>query len=309
MTNDRLWSELSSHMRGRVERDLPLAPLTTYRLGGAAALYVEPVDEDDLGVVATALARDPVDILMLGRGSNVVVSDAGWLGLVVRMGAAFSWVRPGERSGAISAGASTSLPVVANWAARRGLSGLEFFVAIPGSIGGAVRMNAGAHGGATADCLTEARLFDLATGHARVEAVADLGFDYRTSGVGPNDIVIEAAFGLQREDERAIRDRMDAYRKHRAATQPPAVQNAGSVFKNPPGDSAGRLVEAAGLKGFSVGGASVSQLHANFFIAGPDATAQDVFDLVRAVRERVHEASGIDLTPEIHFAGGFDRSS
>ncbi|MFN2593573.1 MAG: UDP-N-acetylmuramate dehydrogenase, partial [Actinomycetota bacterium] len=252
------------------------------------------------------LGDNPVHVLVLGRGSNVVVSDRGWPGLVVRMGGTFSWIRPEAEPSSMCAGSAASLPVVANWAARRGLAGVEFFVAIPGSIGGAVRMNAGAHGGSTADHLTEVRVLDLGTAAVRAVSAEDLSFDYRKSAIQPSEVVLDARFSLHEDDEQAIRARMDSYRKHRAATQPPPVQNAGSVFRNPPGDSAGRLVEATGLKGFAVGGASVSTLHANFFIARPGATAQDVFDLVQAVRERVREASGVDLTPEIHFAGEFD---
>ncbi|MDQ3878917.1 MAG: UDP-N-acetylmuramate dehydrogenase [Actinomycetota bacterium] len=304
---DELWEMLNDVVDGRVQRDVPLAPLTTYRLGGPAAICVEPGDDDDLVAIAKALASTSVEVLTLGRGSNVVVSDNGWPGLVIRMGTAFSWVREGDGDREVRAGAAASLPVVANWAARRSLSGLEFFVAIPGSIGGAVRMNAGAHGASTSDHFVAARILDLRSGAVRGGGPQEMGFSYRTSSISPSDVVLDATFALVPSEESEIRGRMDGYRKHRAATQPPPVQNAGSVFKNPPGESAGRLVEAAGLKGFAVGGASVSELHANFFIAGPEATAQDVFDLVHAVKERVRSSQGVDLTPEIHFAGAFDK--
>jgi UDP-N-acetylmuramate dehydrogenase len=297
--------------RARVETQLSLARYTTYRLGGSAALYVEPASADDLAVLGDVLREEGLGtdcgtpILILGRGSNVVVSDSGFPGLVIRFGTAFSWLKSRGSFGGV-AGCSTSLPQLANWAARRSLTGIEFAVAIPGSVGGAVRMNAGAHGGAIGDRLASVTLFDLGDLNIHRRAASSLELGYRRSGLTESELVLDATFELEAGDEQAIRTAMDEYRRHRAATQPGAVQNAGSVFKNPPGDSAGRLIESAGLKGLRVGGASVSELHANFFMAGPGATAQDVFDLVQLVRVRVREASGIDLEPEIRFVGSFE---
>lgn len=303
-------AELAERLRvgfgGAVETDYPLARLTTYRLGGPAALYVEPSSDADLANLGAELRAlpDRVPVLSLGRGSNLVVSDQGWPGVVIRMGQAFSWIESAGETG-LDAGASTSLPLLANWAARRGLSGLEFAVAIPGSVGGGVRMNAGAHGGSIMDTLESARVFTLDGLELARRSAAELGFDYRRSNLTAADVVVDARFDLVTDDEAAIKARMDTYRRHRAETQPGAVQNAGSVFKNPPGDSAGRLVEAAGLKGFRVGGATVSALHANFFVAGPGATAQDVRDLVMAVKEKVRASSGVELEEEIRFVGAF----
>jgi UDP-N-acetylmuramate dehydrogenase len=220
------------------------------------------------------------------------------------MSDAFSWIKEWGTSG-LEAGASTSLPLLANWAARRALSGLEFAVAIPGSVGGAVRMNAGAHGADVSDRLDSVTVFDLTHLTLEDRPASKLGFSYRRSGLSAADLVVSARWKLEPLPEQEIRARMESYRKHRAETQPGAVQNAGSVFKNPPGDAAGRLVEAAGLKGFRVGGASVSDLHANFFVAEKGATAQDVFDLVAAVRRRVQRASGVTLEEEIRFVGAF----
>jgi UDP-N-acetylmuramate dehydrogenase len=217
-----------------------------------------------------------------------------------------SWIR-GDGS-KVSAGAATSLPLLANWAARRSLSGLEFTVGIPGSVGGGVRMNAGAHEGSISDTLEAVQLFDLPTGRLEERPAAALGLSYRHSDLKPTEVVAEATFVLQPDDATAIRARMDRYRKHRSDTQPGALQNAGSTFKNPPGDSAGRLVEAAGLKGHRVGGAAVSELHANFFIASEEASAQDVFDLVHDVRARVRQRFGVELEPEVRFVGPFEGS-
>jgi UDP-N-acetylmuramate dehydrogenase len=317
---DSLAQRLAVEIKGGVERGFPLAPLTTYRLGGPAAVYVEPSETGDLAAACRVLrdAAPGAPILALGRGSNLVVSDRGWPGVVIRLGpGAFSWIRPwgdasdsaGGHDDGLVAGASTSLPLLANWAARRSLSGLEFLIAIPGSVGGAVRMNAGAHGRDVATHLTGVRIFDIQRIEVEERAAGELGFAYRRSNLTERHLVLEAAFALDRADGAEVRARIDQYRRHRAATQPGAVQNAGSVFKNPPGDHAGRLVEAAGLKGYRVGGASVSELHANFFIADDGARAQDVFDLVKVIRARVKEVFDIELEPEIRFAGEFEAHS
>ncbi|MDQ4143603.1 MAG: UDP-N-acetylmuramate dehydrogenase [Actinomycetota bacterium] len=305
--------DLRKRLEGRVEIDWPLAGLTTYRLGGPARIYVEPASADDLVALAETIRSfdEKPPLLVLGRGSNLVISDGGWPGIVVRLGSAFSWLRPVEdaplrgKAPRLHAGSGTTMPLLANWAARRGLTGLEFAIAIPGSVGGAVRMNAGAHGTETGDSLHVATVFDTETLEVETRPNADLGFSYRRSNLDERHVVLDALWALEASEPSLVRERMDGYRRHRAATQPGAVQNAGSVFKNPPGDSAGRLVEAAGLKGLRVGGASVSTLHANFFIAEEGSTAQDVFDLVHAVRRKVLEVSGVELEPEIRFVGEY----
>jgi UDP-N-acetylmuramate dehydrogenase len=312
VTETRVEAELRRRTSGRVESDFALERFTTYRLGGPARIYFEPDSVEDVerfGEVVRAMGNpDELPVLVLGRGSNLVISDRGWPGLVVRLGSSFSWIRsPADDSPGLVAGAATPMPQLANWSARRGLAGLEFAIAIPGSVGGAVRMNAGAHGRETSESLESARIFDLEPMTLQERKPADLDYSYRHSNLNEGQLVLEAAFQLAVEDPEVVRDRMEGYRKHRAATQPGALQNAGSVFKNPPGDHAGRLVEAAGLKGFSVGGASVSELHANFFIAGDGSRAQDVYDLVHAVQRRVKERFDVELTPEIRFVGHFEN--
>jgi UDP-N-acetylmuramate dehydrogenase len=310
---DGLAARLSTLIRGRVEENRSLATLTTYRLGGPARVYVEPADLADLDALCGVLAEaGDVDVLAVGRGSNVVVSDEGWPGVVVRLGSAFSWIEPWIAPGGgrgLTAGAGAPLPTVANWAARRGLGGFEWLVAVPGSVGGAVRMNAGAHGGAVAETLRSVRLFDLDRRESVTRDAAELALRYRHSNLSDRQLVVEACFVLDPEDPGAIRERMERFRRHRAATQPGALQNAGSTFKNPPGDSAGRLVEAAGLKGWRVGGAAVSELHANFFMAADGATAQDVYELVLEVQAAVRARFGIELEPEVRFAGRFERAA
>lgn len=303
-------TRLEEIAEGRVQRDVTLAPYTTYRLGGAAAVLFEPASPDDLVRVTDAIRGagmrpDDVAVLVVGRGSNMVVSDRGFDGIAVRMGQPLAWIEGQEDSNRVTAGAATSMPLLANWAARRSLSGLEFTVGIPGSVGGGVRMNAGAHDGCIADTLAEVAVYDVDRGTVEVRPAGSLDLSYRHSSLGDRDIVVSATFELQPDDPDAIKARMERYRRHRADTQPGALSNAGSTFKNPPGDSAGRLVDAAGLKGLRVGGAAVSELHANFFVAGENATAQDVFDLVREVKRRVKETFGVDLEPEVRFVGPF----
>ena len=312
MSLDLLEDRLKSELSGRVERDFPLRRLTTYRLGGPAAIYVEPADEGDLERLGASLRSvGKIPILLLGRGSNLVVSDDGFPGLVLRLGAQWSWIRAEDEADGskVRAGAATPLPQLANWTARRGLAGAEFMIAIPGSVGGAIRMNAGAHGGDVSKVLAGFRLFNLDRLVVEDRSVGQIDYSYRSSNLTQREVVLDASFAFDAEDAAEVRNRMESFRAHRAETQPGATQNAGSVFKNPPGESAGRLVEAAGLKGFSVGGASVSQLHANFFMARDGATAQDVYDLVHEVRARVSRAAGIELEPEIRFIGSFRQTS
>ena len=306
-------TELRERLDGTVETDKKLGALTTYRVGGPATLYVEPdsiADLEELGRVLHERELGELPILSLGRGSNIVISDQGFPGLVIRLGSTFSTVRErDDGEDGLIAGGAAPLPTLANWSARRDLAGLEFCIAIPGSVGGGVRMNAGAHGREMRDALTSVRLFDVDRMQVEGRDADTLGFRYRGSDLTDAHVVIEATFALEQESTGAVRERMETYRRHRAETQPGALQNAGSTFKNPPGDHAGRLVEAAGLKGFSVGGASVSELHANFFMASEGATSQDVYDLVHEVKARVLERFGIELEPEVRFVGDFKSHS
>ena len=291
----------------RVEVDLPLAPLTTYRLGGPAALFAEPETVDDLHALRAALEEAGAPgspALVLGRGSNVVVSDEGFDGVAIHLGRGFASIKATDDG--LVAGAAATQPITANRAAAESRSGLEFMVGIPGSVGGAVRMNAGAHQTETGDVLGRVLILDLDSGAVGYRDAAALDLRYRHSNITDREVVLEAEFVLHEDDPTAIKARTESYRRHRAETQPGALQNAGSTFKNPPGDHAGALVDRVGLKGFAVGGVSVSELHANFFVSRPNARAQDVFDLVRTVRRRVEEATGVLLEPEVRFVGRFE---
>ena len=292
---------------GRLRSDVTIAPLTTFRLGGPAALYLEPDSIDDLRVVARAVHETGIPVVILGKGSNVLVSDGGIDGLVLRLGRGFRWsARDGDT---LTAGGAMPLPALAGIALAHGLTGLEFGIAIPATIGGAVRMNAGAHGRTLADVTERVDVFDLSTGGARSVAGADAGFRYRGSGFGALDLVVGARLGLEPGDPVAIRAAMDAARAWRRETQPIAEPNCGSVFTNPPGDHAARLVDVTGCKGMRVGGAHVSDKHANFIVADPGASAADVLELIGLVRTAVEERWGIRLEPEVRLVGDFARDA
>ena len=284
----------------RARRDVPIGPLTTYRVGGPAALFVEVESDDDLALVGRAVRETGVATLVVGKGSNLLVADAGFDGLVLRLGAAFEEIA--IEGTTVRAGGAAALPVVARRTASAGLTGFEWAVGVPGSIGGAVRMNAGGHGSDMSATLLRVRLLDLATGDDGVVPVADLDLAYRSSAVTPSRLVAWAELGLAEGDAEASLAEIAEIVRWRREHQP-GGQNAGSVFTNPDGDSAGRLVDASGCKGLRLGSAHVSEKHANFIQADPGGSADDVHALVHEVRRRVLEATGVDLHPELRLIG------
>ena len=302
-TGEAVAVELERALPGAVERDVPLASLTTYHLGGPVSTLVRARSLDALAAVARVVREHAPPLLLVGRGSNLLVADHGFTGVAVVLAGDFEQVDLATEPGTVRAGGAVPLPVLARRTAAAGRSGLEFFVGIPGSVGGAVRMNAGGHGRETAEVLVRARTVDLAgSGHEVVHGPSDLAFAYRRSALGAAEIVTSADFTVVAapadECERTIAEVVRWRREHQ-----PGGANAGSVFRNPPGDSAGRIIDAAGLKGFRVGGAVVSPKHANFFQAEPGATADDVYRLMQEVRRRVGETSGITLEPELRLIG------
>jgi UDP-N-acetylmuramate dehydrogenase len=293
---------LRASLGDRVRVDVPLAPLTTFRIGGPAALYLEPESEADLAVAARAVVEAGVPLVVLGKGSNVLVADAGFAGLVLRLGRSYRWsAREGDR---ITAGGAMPLPALAGVALRHGLTGLEFGVAIPATLGGAVWMNAGAHGHEMAEAVEAVELFRLREGVVTLSA-ADAGFAYRRSSMGSDGVVIAARVRLTAGEDAAIRAAMEEARAWRRATQPLAEPNCGSVFTNPPGDHAARLIEVAGAKGRRVGGAWISPKHANFIVTGSGARAADVIALIEDVRSLVASSVGVMLEPEVRMVGTF----
>jgi UDP-N-acetylmuramate dehydrogenase len=235
----------------------------------------------------------------------MVVADGGFDGVVVRLAGAFNEID--HRPDAIGAGGAVSLPLLARSAVAGGRLGLEFYVGIPGSVGGAVRQNAGCHGSDTRDVLVVAEVV-TAGGDTTLRSPDELQLSYRHSNLGDHDIVVSATFRFRAGDPGEGEEIMREVIRWRKEHQPGGTLNAGSVFKNPEGEAAGAIIDRVGLKGFAVGGASVSTRHANFFVAEPGTSAADVYELVRRVRRRVFDATGIELDPEIRFVG-FDRST
>jgi UDP-N-acetylmuramate dehydrogenase len=284
----------------RARRDQPLGALTTYRVGGRAALFMTAEDEDDLALARTAVGETGVPVLLVGRGSNLLVADAGFPGLAVTLGEGFATITiDGTR---VRAGSAVSLPVLARQTAAAGLTGLEWAVGVPGSVGGAVRMNAGGHGSDTAALLRRYRFVDLAGGEDGEFDAARLEFAYRYSTVAAQHVVVWGEYELAPGDADASAAEISEIVRWRREHQP-GGQNAGSVFTNPPGDSAGRLVDAAGLKGHRVGSAHVSTKHANFIQADDGGSADDVWHLVGEVQRLVEERTGIHLEPELRVVG------
>lgn len=286
---------------GLVREQVPLGPLTTYKSGGPARYFVEVPDAEALGELSSSGALRELPILVLGRGSNLVVSDAGFDGLVVRLGPAFGSVRVEDTM--VGAGGSAPLAQVARTSVDAGLAGLEFFIGIPGSVGGAIRQNAGCFGTETRDRLIRARIVELADGTVTEPGPDELDMSYRHSSLGPTQIVVEAVFAAAPGDEATGRAELRRITRWRRDHQPGGTFNAGSVFKNPPGITAGELIDSLGLKGMRVGDVAVSEKHANFFVAGVEATSDDIRRLVQVVKDRVLEETGTNLEPEIQFVG------
>ncbi|WP_346324454.1 UDP-N-acetylmuramate dehydrogenase [Emcibacter sp. SYSU 3D8] len=281
-------------VRGVYEENVPLAGLTWFRVGGPAEVVFRPADEDDLG---TFLAGRPADvpITIIGVGSNLLVRDGGVPGVVIRLSRAFAKV--GVSGTLVTAGASTPDVNVALAARDAGLAGLEFLRGVPGTIGGAVKMNAGAYGREMADVLTEAIAL-APDGGCHVLTGFDLAFTYRHSALPEGWIITSATLRGTPDEPAAIARRMEDISDQRGATQPKS-RTGGSTFKNPPGQKAWQLIDAAGCRGIRVGGAQMSELHCNFIINTGDATARDIEALGEDVRRRVLENSGVSLEWEI----------
>ena len=288
-----------------VAEDVPLAALTTLRVGGPARLLATVVDEGSLAGALRVATSAGLPWIVVGRGSNLLVPDAGWPGLAVRLEGGLRTI---EVDGAtVRAGAAAPLPTVANRAAEAGLGGFAWGVAVPGSVGGAVRMNAGAHGADMADALVSARLLRAGADAAEDVPVGRLGLRYRGSDVPADAVVTAAVLRLVAREASAVRAEMDDIRVWRREHQPLHAATCGSVFTNPPGGSAGRLIEEAGLKGHRVGGAMVSPTHANFIETLPGSRADDVLRLIDEVRAAVARRTGVDLAVEVVVLGTSER--
>ncbi len=295
------WRGSLPSVRGRLLFDEPLAPFTWFRVGGPAEVLFLPADEDDLAVFLRGLPRE-TPITVLGAASNLIVRDGGVEGVVIRLGRAFADIRVEADECRAIAGAAALDGAVARAAGKAGLAGLEFYAGIPGTIGGALTMNAGCYGAETKDGLIEARGIDRA-GQRHVIEVEAFGYAYRHSAAPEGVIWTRATFNGRRDDPQAILARMAAITRRREATQPIREKTGGSTFKNPPGDSSWRLIDAAGWRGRRLGGAMFSPLHANFMINTGEAKAADLEALGEAVRADVRAKFDIDLEWEIRRIG------
>lgn len=311
--------------------DVPIGPLTTYRVGGTARWAVTVHRIEDL--LEVAARREGRDVLVVGKGSNLLVCDAGFDGIVVRLGEPFAGIDrlPGAADGAVEdaddgageaaddgaddgagedadiratvrAGGAAFMPVVARRTVAWGLTGFEWAVGVPGSIGGAVRMNAGGHGADVQGSLVGVRLVDLSSGEDVEVSASDLGLDYRSSNVRADQVVVHADLRLRSGDVAEGEAELSEIVRWRRDHQP-GGHNAGSVFANPPGDSAGRLIDSAGCRGLRIGTAEVSVKHANFIQADPGGSADDVHALMVEVARRVEEVHGVALLPETRLVG------
>ncbi len=287
-------------LRGRLKANTPLSDITWFRVGGPAELLFTPADEADL---AYFLKRCPDDmpVTTIGLGSNLLVRDGGIAGVVIRLGRGFGQVEA-QQGYRIRAGTAVPDVKVARAAADAGISGLSFYRGIPGCVGGALRMNAGAHGNETRNVLVEARAVDR-SGSVSVLSVGDMNYSYRHCGAPPDLIFTQALFQGAAGEKAQILAEMDAVAEYREQAQPVKARTGGSTFKNPPGESAWKLIDAAGCRGLQIGGARVSEKHCNFLINEGNATAADLEELGKTVRGRVKESSGIALEWEIRRLG------
>ncbi len=282
-------------LRGRLTANAKMADITWFRVGGPAQVLFAPADEADLAYFLKHIGAD-IPVFVVGLGSNLLVRDGGVAGVVIRLGRGFGEIKvDGLR---LSAGTAVPDVKVSRAAAEAGIAGLSFYRGIPGSVGGALRMNAGAHGTETKDVLVSARAVDR-QGNVHVLSLADMNFTYRHCGIPADWIFTEATFEGQAGDPEDIQKAMDEVAEYREQNQPVRERTGGSTFKNPPGHSAWKLVDAAGCRGLRVGGAKVSEMHCNFLINDAQATGEDVETLGETVRARVKAVSGMTLDWEI----------
>ena len=300
--NDDLLARLlvSFDLSNEVTASYDLSQLSTYRVGGTAKFFTRISNSTSVEKISKFISKSGIKVLIVGNGSNLLISDSGFDGLVVQLGEDFENISVADQ--VVTAGGAVSLPVLARHTVKNGLSGLEWAVGVPGSVGGAVRMNAGGHGASMADSLLLVNVFDLqANKHKELDA-EELKMEYRSTVISNYEIVIEAKFSLDTGKVEKGDERISEIVKWRRENQP-GGQNAGSVFMNPLGDSAGRLIDAAGLKGYEIGSAMVSEKHANFIQVKPNGSAEDVYELMKVVHSRVLEETGVSLETETVMVG------
>lgn len=301
MVDSALYRELFELLPGRVRAAEPMKKHTSWHIGGPADVFVEPESREDLRLAVSCAHQRGIPVTVIGKGSNLLVAEGGIRGIVVKVGGGLARIATGE--GEIVAEAGAKLARVAAAARDAGLGGFEFSAGIPGTVGGAVVMNAGANGSSISALVREVLLLNY-EGEFYRKTNEEMDFGYRSSVLQREpSIVVEASFSCHPRDKDAIRQEMEKMIARRRLTQPLCYPNAGSVFKNPPGNSAGRLVEMAGLKGMRVGDAQISTLHANFIVNLGAATARDVLELIDRAREAVYSRFGVELKLEVKLIG------
>jgi len=303
LASTNLALRLKEAVRGHVYADEPMWRHTSFRIGGPADALVLPKDKEDLITLLQVLSDLQVPFYVIGAGTNLLVRDEGVRGAVIKIAGTFSGVTR-EEEGVVRSGAGTPLPEVCHKAASWGLAGLEFASGIPGTVGGAIAMNAAAYGFSICEVVQMVRAITY-EGHC-----LELGRDELEPGVKTTRvlqdplILVEADFALRHDDPDAIAERMQRHLEERSRRQPLSLPSAGCAFKNPAGEGAGRFIDAAGLKGTRVGGAEVSRVHANFIVNTGGATARDVLSLMEKVQDAVHSRFGVTLEPELRVLGG-----
>ena len=300
--NDDLLARLlvSFDLSKEVTASYDLSQLSTYRVGGTAKFFTRISNLTSVEKISKFISKSGIKVLIVGNGSNLLISDSGFDGLVIQLGEDFENISVADQ--VVTAGGAVSLPVLARYTVKNGLSGLEWAVGVPGSVGGAVRMNAGGHGASMSDSLLLVNVFDLQTNKYKELDVEELKMEYRSTVISNYEIVIEAKFSLDTGKVEKGKEKISEIVKWRRENQP-GGQNAGSVFMNPLGDSAGRLIDAAGLKGHEIGSAMVSEKHANFIQVKPNGSAEDVYELMKVVHSRVLEETGVSLETETVMVG------
>lgn len=303
MNIDRIFDELSVQIdEKKMMLDAPMKEFTSFRAGGNAALLVKPGDEAELSFALKVLAEHKVMHMVMGNGSNLLVKDSGYPGVILRLGEPFQEVC--IEGDVIEAGAAALLSATAKLALMESLAGFEFAAGIPGTVGGAVFMNAGAYDGEISQVLESVRLMAKDGFRTFTLTKDELGLGYRRSILqDTGDILLQAVFRLQKGDQEKISDKMKELAEKRLEKQPLSYPSAGSFFKRPPGHFAGELIQNAGLRGLTIGGAQVSELHAGFIINTGGATATDILDLMEIVRSTVYEKHGVLLEPEVRIIG------
>ncbi len=295
----KLEQELGPRLSAGIKKDEPMSLHTSWRVGGPADFFLNPANRDELQEIVRYAHRTGRPLFVLGNGTNLLVRDGGIRGLVVRIGENFSYIR--REGDSLRAGSGTPLTFLAQAAVKEGLGGLGFTAGIPGSLGGALVMNAGAFGDYIGTLVQEITLI-TPEGEQLCLMAEDIVFGYRKSNLPGQGIIAEALLKLEQGDRETLQREVDHYFAERRRRHPP-LPSAGSVFRNPPGNPAGKLIEAAGCKGLSAGGARVSEQHANFIVNEGGASARDIEILIEAVREKVKEKYGIELRTEVRVVG------